>query len=155
MSYKYQRNASCSCQDHVTIGSVQYVVADVMTFTPDKVPCGDNMDDLVMYYQDLHQLLDPELLITSTYQIWKQRGHVFCESVFLAWNLAIRSLSHQVYARPFRKTILHSCLALLDLLAALDKEFIREDHHCDSFFPFGGLRFGLGVDLVMALIDKG
>ena len=68
MSYKYQRNASCSCQDHVTIGSVQYVVADVMTFTPDKVPCGDNMDDLVMYYQDLHQLLDPELLhVTYAY----------------------------------------------------------------------------------------
>ena len=41
-----------------------------------------------------------------------------------------------------------------DLLAALDEEFIREDHHCDSFFPFGGLRFGLGVDLVMALIDR-
>lgn len=104
MSYKYQRNASCSCQDHVTIGSVQYVVADVMTFTPDI------SRQSALWRQHGHVLprsssIAPKLLITSTYQIWKQRGHVFCQSVFLAWNLAIRSLSHQVYARPFRKTI--------------------------------------------------
>eukprot|EP00435_Cladocopium_sp_Y103_P018931 s1934_g4.t1 len=104
-------------------GSLQYVVKDVMSSALEELPPGD---DLIFCYQDLEELLNPRLLISYIYKIWKQRGQAFCEHVFTCWRSAILSLPREVY--PLTAT-LQRCLAILadldeaeDLMRAEDPE---------------------------------
>ena len=210
-------------------GSLQYVVieADVMSVAFDE--------ELIFSCKDLDLLLDPRLLISYAFRICKQRGQAFCEHVFGAWVLAMRSLPHtevnHVGSHFSGKTFLTRCLALLhavdrdaedimrdeyrgaavrfhldvsdfhdkrwpgepfedflhEIFAGLIIELVREKmdvgtvektflfHKCETDkinlwklvrgekYPYrnrpsgcsGGLRFGLGADLMIALIDKG
>ena len=202
-------------------GSLQYVLVDVMSFALDQLPPSD---DLIFFYKDLDQLLEPKTLIAYAAKICKQKGQAFCEHVFGAWASAFRSLSSDEsnsYEKPFGFTLLNRCMVLLqgleqtqdivrDLIRAehpnADHRFWRDIFHdghwpgdpfedflhetfasatielvkhkllpetVEESFPFsgdalkqdlwklvrsscrGGLRFGLGADLMMALIDKG
>ena len=192
-----------------------------MSFALDQLPPSD---DLIFFYKDLDQLLEPKPLIAYAAKICKQKGQAFCEHVFGSWASAFRSLSSDEsnsYEKPFGFTLLNRCMVLLQCLEQTEiivRDQIRAEHpnadhrilrdifhdgHCpgDPFedflhrtvasttielvkhkllpetveesFPFssdalkrdlwrlvrssfrGGLRFGLGADLMMALIDKG
>ena len=200
-----------------------------MSFALDQLPPSE---DLIFFYKDLDQLLEPKPLIAYAAKICKQKGQAFCEHVFGAWASALRSLSSDEsnsYEKPFGFTPLNRCMVLLQGLEQTEdivRDLIRAEHpnvpHWlwrDTFhdrhlpgdpfedflhrtfasatielvkhkllpqtveesFPFssdalkqdlwklvraktpmrggsaslGGLRFGLGADLMMALIDKG
>ena len=77
-------------------------------------------DSLICYYTDLEQLLDPKLLITYAYWIWKAKGQAFCEHVFGAWTSAMRSLPSSAWT----SSLLHCCLTLLGTLEDAD-DFMR------------------------------
>ena len=185
-------------------------------------------DDLIFFYKDLDQLLEPKPLIAYAAKICKQKGQAFCEHLFGSWASAFRSLSSDEsnsYEKPFGFTLLNRCMVLLqgleqtedivrDVIRAehpnADHRFFHDGHWpgdpfedfltrtfasatielvtrkllpetVEESFPFssdalkrdlwklvrakmprrgggselGGLRFGLGADLMMALIDKG
>ena len=205
------------------------MLVDVMSFALDQLPPSD---DLIFFYKDLDQLLEPKPLIAYAAKICKQKGQAFCEHVFGAWASALRSLSSDEsnsYEKPFGFTLLNRCMVLLQCLERTEDsvaDVIRAEHPnpdlwilrdifhdghwpgdpfedflhrtfasatielvkhkllpetVEESFPFtsdalkrdlwklvrtkkpwrggsaspGGLRFGLGADLMMALIDKG
>ena len=200
-----------------------------MSFALDQLPPSD---DLIFFYKDLDQLLEPKPLIAYAAKICKQKGQAFCEHVFGAWASALRSLSSDEsnsYEKPFGFTLLNRCMVLLQCLEQTEiivRDQIRAEHPnadhrilrdifhdghwpgdlfedflhrtvasttielvkhkllpetVEESFPFtsdalkrdlwklvrtkkpmrgrssspGRLRFGLGADLMMALIDKG
>ena len=194
------------------VGSLQYVVKDVMSSALEELFPGD---DLIFCYQDLEELLNPRLLISYICKLWKQRGQAFCEHVFSSWRSAILSLPPELHS----SATLRSCLELLegldeaqDLMRAEDPETFSKGFHekrwlvenleaflhktfasmtielvrqkvdvetVEQTFHYMndrekaksdlwklvqghprcccsvGLRFGLGADLMMALIEKG
>ena len=192
------------------VGSLQYVVKDVMSSALEELFPGD----LIFCYQDLEELLNPRLLISYICKIWKQRGQAFCEHVFTSWKSAILSLPREVHS----SATLHRCLDLLEGLdeaeelmraeypetfskgfyekrwlvdnleaflhktfASMTIELVRQKVDVETveqtfhYIDHGekaksdlwklvqghprccsvGLRFGLGADLMMALIEKG
>ena len=115
-----------------TAGSVQYIVADVMSLPSDTLP---NKDEMVLCCKDVRKLFDSKLLIIHTFQICKERGQVFCEEIFTAWTSAVRSLSHEEVndcQRPCGKTVLNRCLSLLQALDEADELICAEDP--EAFF---------------------
>ena len=196
-----------------------------MSFALDQLPPSD---DLIFFYKDLDQLLEPKPLIAYAAKICKQKGQAFCEHVFGSWASALRSLSSDgsnSYEKPFGFTLLNRCMVLLQCLEQTEdivvhliraehpnadhrflREFFPDGNWFEDFlhrtfasatlelvkhkllpetveesFPFtsdalkqdlwtlvrakkpmrdgrsllGSLEFGLGADLMMALIDKG
>ena len=120
-------------------GSVQYFVADVISLPPlDTSPNGDMTVICWKGWNNLDHLFDPTFLIIRSYQIWKERGQVFCEQIFTAWTSAVRSLSHEevnAFERPGGKTVLNRCLALLQALDNAEDMIRQEDP--EPFRNFG------------------
>ena len=98
-----------------------------MSLPSDTLPSDDEM---VLCWKDLDQLFDPRLLISRAYQIWKERGQVFCEHVLSAWTSAVRRLSHDEVNDCWGrhgKTVLNRCLTLLQAFENAEGIVCEED----------------------------
>lgn len=107
------------------------MLVDVMSFALDQLPPSD---DLIFFYKDLDQLLEPKPLIAYAAKICKQKSQAFCEHVFGSWASALRSLSSDEsnsYEKPFGFTLLNRCMVLLQCLEQTEDivvHLIRAEH---------------------------